>query len=428
VTGGDLQRSRRRRPSGGVDRLPSGRWRARFYGPDARRVAKTFRTKADADAWIASQRVAVLEGRYVDPVAGRVSFGHFAKKWLDGRHDLRPKTRELYEGLLRRWIVPEFGDIAISRIQPGAVRDWYGRLASPDGPGRSTAAKSYRLLRTIMRVAVADELIMRSPCTIKGAGIEHAQERPVATVAEVDALSDAIGERLRLAVLLAAWCGLRRGELLGLERRDIDLEGAVLRVERTRQGLENGQVVVGPPKTDAGRRSISIPPHLVPAVADHLDRFTGRGDDAPLFTGVKGGPLRAFMLHNAWELARAAVGLDHLHFHDLRHSGNTWAATTGASTRELMVRMGHASSLAALRYQHATRDRDRAIAEALSALASAVYPARADGEMEPTGTAIEPGSLGHVRVTPTNSTAGSDTTKAPDQGEQLERATGIEPA
>ncbi len=113
MTGGDLQRSRRRRPSGGVDRLPSGRWRARFYGPDARRVAKTFRTKADADAWIASQRVAVLEGRYVDPVAGRVSFGHFAKKWLDGRHDLRPKTRQLYEGLLRRWIVPEFGDIAI---------------------------------------------------------------------------------------------------------------------------------------------------------------------------------------------------------------------------------------------------------------------------------------------------------------------------
>jgi len=89
---------------------------------------------------------------------------------------------------------------------------------------------------------------------------------------------------------------------------------------------------------------------------------------------MKGGPLRAFVLHNAWKLARAAVGLDHLHFHDLRHSGNTWASsTTGASTRELMVRMGHASPLTALRYQHATRDRDRAIAEALSALASAVY-------------------------------------------------------
>ena len=113
---------------------------------ETRRVAKTFRTKADADAWIASQRVAVLEGRYVDPTAGRVSFGHFAKKWLDGRHDLRPKTRELYEGLLRRWIVPEFGDIANSRTEPGAVRDWYGRIAGPDGPGRSTVAKSHCFL------------------------------------------------------------------------------------------------------------------------------------------------------------------------------------------------------------------------------------------------------------------------------------------
>jgi integrase len=119
-------------------------------------------------------------------------------------------------------------------------------------------------------------------------------------------------------------------------------------------------------------------------VTDHLDRFTEPADGAPLFTGVKGGPLRAFMLHNAWQLARAAVGVDHLHFHDLRHSGNTWAATTGASTRELMVRMGHASSLAALRYQHATRDRDRAIAEALSALASAVHPPDGDAGADPT--------------------------------------------
>ena len=228
MTGGDLQRSRRRRPSGGVDRLPSGRWRARFYGPDARRVAKTFRTKADADAWIASQRVAVLEGRYVDPVAGRVSFGHFARSGLTVGMTFVQRLTSCMKDCSGAGLFRSSATSLSALIQPGAVRDRNGRLAGPDGPGRSTATKPYRLLRTIMRVAVADELIMRSPCTIKGAGIEHAQERPVATVAEVDALSDAIGERLRLAVLLAVWCGLRRGELLGLERRDIDLEGAVL--------------------------------------------------------------------------------------------------------------------------------------------------------------------------------------------------------
>lgn len=396
MAGGDEgPRSRRRRPSGGVDKLPSGRWRGRFHDPYGNRITKTFATKADADTWLARQRLAVLEGGYVDPSAGQVTFGCFARRWLGGRPDLRPRTLELYQGLLRRWILPEFGDRAISRIQPFAVRDWHGRLAGPAGPGPSTAAKAYRLLRTILRVAVADELIVRSPCTVKGAGIERAPERPVASIVEVEMLSDAIGERLRLVVLLAAWCGLRRGELLGLERRDVDLGAGELRVERTRQGLENRQVVVGPPKTEAGRRSISVPPHLLSAVADHLDRFTGPTQDAPLFTGVKGAPLRAFMLHNSWNLARTAVGLEHLHFHDLRHSGNTWAAATGASTRELMVRMGHSSSSAALRYQHATRDRDRAIAEALSALASAAHRPSPNAEAEP----VDADSLGHVRVT-----------------------------
>jgi integrase len=75
------------------------------------------------------------------------------------------------------------------------------------------------------------------------------------------------------------------------------------------------------------------------------------------------------MLDKAWRQARIVVGLTDLHLHDLRHAGNTWAATTGASTKELMARMGHASASAALRYQHATADRDRAIAHALSGLA-----------------------------------------------------------
>jgi hypothetical protein len=137
---------------------------------------------------------------------------------------------------------------------------------------------------------------------------------------------------------------------------------------------------------------------------------------------VKGGPLRAFMLHNSWNLARTAVGLEHLHFHDLRHSGNTWAAATGASTRELMVRMGHSSSAAALRYQHATRERDRAIAEALSALASAAHRPSPNAEAEP----VDADSLGHVRVTPANSPGVPSVTKGPDQGKRGERATRIE--
>ena len=257
----------------------------------------------------------------------------------------------------------------IRRLRPAAVRRWYEQMTSPDGPGASTAAKAYRLLRTILRTALDEERIVRSPCNIRGAGVEKTPERPVVSIAEVEALAEAIGPRLRLLVLLAAWCGLRRGELLGLERRDIDVTAGTITVERTRQGLKDGSVVVGPPKTAAGRRTISVPPHIVHEVALHLEECVDDHPEALLFTGVKGGALRVHVLQDLWNRARAQVGLEHLHLHDLRHSGNTWAAATGASTAELMSRMGHSSMQAAIRYQHATRQRDAALAEALSGLA-----------------------------------------------------------
>jgi Phage integrase family len=102
----------------------------------------------------------------------------------------------------------------------------------------------------------------------------------------------------------------------------------------------------------------------------HLAEHAEPGRNGRLFRGAKGGPLRRAVLQRAWDEARVRVGMAHLHFHDLRHTGNTLAAATGASTRELMARMGHASAEAALRYQHATRERDRAIAAGLGVMAS----------------------------------------------------------
>lgn len=197
---------------------------------------------------------------------------------------------------------------------------------------------------------------------------EHADERPVASVAEVDALAAAMPARWSLLVQLAAWTGLRRGELLGLQRRDLDLLHGTLRVEGNMVHLNDGRLVPGPPKTEAGRRKVAIPPHVLPPVTAHLERYVGPEPDALVFTGVKGGAMRPGVLQKAWAKARASIGRPELHIHDLRHSGNTWAAATGASTKELMSRMGHASSDAAIRYQHATADRDAVIGAALSGL------------------------------------------------------------
>ncbi len=345
------------------------RYDVRLRDPSGRLYTKSFSSKRDAETYEAKMLVEKTVGTWMDPRLGRVKLSEWSSKWMEQRVDLRPRTRELYSGLLSHHILPQLGRVELSKLSPTLVRTWYSKLLLENGPGASTAAKSYRLLRTIVQTAVADGILVRNPCQVDKAGVERADERPVPTIAELSNLADAIHPRMRLLVLLAAWCGLRRGELLGLCRSDIDLVEQSVRVDRAVVELANGERIVGSPKTDAGRRTVAIPPHLLPEVTSHLDKYVGEKPTALLFTGVKGGPLRLHVLQKAWVRAKEKTGLTKFHLHDLRHAGNTWAATTGASTKELMARMGHSSSAAAIRYQHASSNRDKAIAQALSALA-----------------------------------------------------------
>jgi integrase len=150
----------------------------------------------------------------------------------------------------------------------------------------------------------------------------------------------------------------------------MDLVAGVVHVVESQHELVDRRIVTGPPKTEAGRRTVRIPPHLLPVLSEHLNNWVGSEPGALVFTGDKGGWLRRSQWNSRWREARQKVGLPELHFHDLRHSGNTLAAATGASTKELMSRLGHASAQAALRYQHATRERDQAIADGLSDMVS----------------------------------------------------------
>jgi integrase len=178
-----------------------------------------------------------------------------------------------------------------------------------------------------------------------------------------------LAPKYRVMALLATWAGLRFGEAAGLKRCDVDLDAEIVRVERQLQELAGGRLVEGLPKTDAGRRLISLPPHIVPELRLHLDTYVDPDLSSLVFTSPDGTPLRRSNFNRrVWQPACRAIGLAEFRFHDLRHTGNTFAASTGASTKELMARMGHASSRAALIYQHATRDRDRALADALSRL------------------------------------------------------------
>ncbi len=233
-----------------------------------------------------------------------------------------------------------------------------------------TTAKAYRLLKAIMNTAVDDGLIRRNPCRIKGAGQEDSPERPVLTVAQVYALATAVDVRYRALVLLGTFGSLRWGELAGLRRRDVDLDDSAVHVRNSLTELSSGAYAFGPPKSAAGRRQVLIPDVIVPDLREHLAQYAQPGSDGLIFTSPGGKPLRqSNFRRRVWAPALAAVGLSGVHFHDLRHTGNMLSADAGANIRELMDRMGHSSTRAAMVYLHSTGDRQRKIADALSELA-----------------------------------------------------------
>ena len=185
---------------------------------------------------------------------------------------------------------------------------------------------------------------------------------PVASLTE---LLDRIPVRYRAMLLLATFASLRFGELAALHREDIDLEHCCVRVVRSLVQTDDGRLIDAEPKSRAGRRMVSFPRDIAPEVRWHLDRFVAPAGESLVFVGPKGGRLRRQNFRGIWIAACDEAGLSGVHLHDLRHTGNTMAAVTGASLRELMERMGHASPRAALIYQHATRERDEVIASAM---------------------------------------------------------------
>jgi integrase len=176
-------------------------------------------------------------------------------------------------------------------------------------------------------------------------------------------------------VLLSTFGGLRLGELQALTKRRLDLDARVVSIVEQTQLLKDGTLVTSPPKTAAGVRSVNLPEAIIEELRGHLHRFSARGPDGLVFCGAYGQPFRRASLYTAWYRALKAVGIEGLRIHDLRHTGNTLAAMTGASTKELMARMGHASPRAALIYQHATSGRDKAIADALDRMIRSADPA-----------------------------------------------------
>jgi len=352
------------RPFGNIRKLKSGRYQARYWNLGKQVPADTtFATKAEARGWLATMETDIIGGRHVDPSSGRELFGNYAARWLEAR-DLRPRTRDTYASQLAH-ILAEFESVELRKITPSAVRAWHGRMAK-SGLHGNTVAKVYRLFRTMMDTVVDDGLLRTNPVHIKGAAVERAVERPALDWDDVSRIADAIHPRFGALVWVGATSGLRFGELTGLGRRHVNLDERTLRVEQALTFIRGQGPTLGPPKSAAAHRTVTIPATAAQVLAGHIDAYVEDGPEAFIFTSVKGSPLLNRYFSPYWKRALMTAELDDgIRFHDLRHLAGTSAATAGASLREIMARMGHASSDASLRYLQASERRDSEIADAI---------------------------------------------------------------
>lgn len=365
-----IEKRRQKRSDGSLGPV---RWRARYRGPDGRERSQTFPKRSDAEHWLASVEGEKARGTWLDPALGKVTFAVWLEDWTSTTSNLRPATLDLYAYLARRYLLPAFGQAPLAKITAQDVRSWLASMRATD-LSPNTVAKAYRLLARVMGAAVEAGVIGRSPCVVRGASTERSPEMRFATVDQLAELANAVQPRYRALVLTAAYAGLRWGELAGLRRRRVNLLHATITVAEQLTEV-NGRLEVGPPKTEAGRRAVALPAFLVVELEQHLASWSEPGPEGLVFPAPEGGPMRrSNFRRRAWEPAVRHLDLVGLRFHDLRHSAGTLTAVAGATTKELMARMGHSSPRAALIYQHATAERDAAVAAALDALAASPRP------------------------------------------------------
>ena len=417
----------RHRRFGNIRKRASGRYQIRYPGPDGRMRAgpETYERKSDAERALSLIEAQMISGEWADSDRSKIKLQDYTAYWIAQRAGLRPRTVDLYTWLCGKHINPHLGGVPLGRLTTPMIREWRAKLLR-GGVSVSMAAKAYRLLRSILTTAVEeDKILPRNPCRVRGAGTELTPERPVLTVAQVFELAELVGRRpvgnirrlpdgqyrlryrrhgvmrtapeiystrraaeaalwamgtdgradydhdrrYRALVLLATFASLRWGEATALRRCDLDLAAGIVRVRAAYAERSTGELVLGPPKSRAARRIVGIPSSIVPALREHLSLFVGPEAEALIFPGVKGGPLRRsnFNKMAAWPHAVHAIGAAGLHFHDLRHTGNHFAAASGASLKDLMARMGHDSERAAIIYQHEARGADLAITSAIDA-------------------------------------------------------------
>jgi len=375
----------------GVRQDGSTKWQARYWdaADRTRRYEKVFRTKGEAQRWLTVQGARQIHGDHVDPRGGDRPYREIVEAWRSTWLNLSPKTRSGYEQILRTHLMPEFGARRASTITPALVQRYVARLQG-EGVAPGTIKNIYSALRGSLSTAVRLRLLTVNPCVgVRLPEVPH-EEMLSLDAEEVRTLAETIDPRYRTLIYVAAYTGLRAGELLALRRLDVDLLHSKLHVRRALKDVngaalapEHKGMIFGPTKNRTSR-TVSLPRFLRDMLAEHLSSSlpSGSGPDALVFASPNGLPMR----HSLWyrrtfkPAVRRALP-PHLHplrFHDLRHSAASLLIAAGVHPKAISERLGHADIRITMnRYGHLLPSVDAALTDALDlAHAASLTPTR----------------------------------------------------
>ncbi|UGQ14329.1 site-specific integrase [Yinghuangia sp. ASG 101] len=378
-----------------IQKRPNGKWRARWYDEDRQERSRHFDRKVDAQRWLDQVTASILTGQYVDPKAGRVKLQAVAEDWQKSQV-CAEGTARINDNALRLHINPALGQHAIATIRRTHVQKFVKLLSEELAPG--SVRNVYDVLARVMQSAVDDRVIASTPCRrITLPKLPDTEVVPP-TIQEVQAIADAMPDRYRAAVILAAGSGLRIGEILGLKVSDIDFLRRTVRVERQR--TQDGEI--NPPKTQRSYRTVPVGQVVIDALALHLAAFP---TDAWVFTDERGKPLLYRRWRTVWNAAYRAMQkaadavADKLGqprhtitvwtVHDLRHFFASALIAGGASVKQVQVVLGHSSAVITLRvYSHlwpGDEDRTRSVMDSVLEILRTGYGPADPAEGVPAG-------------------------------------------
>jgi hypothetical protein len=361
-----------------VDKTESG-WRARWRDQSGKQRARTFRLKADAVSFEAKMRLEARTRGFVAPSSGKMTINELTELWLTASIHLAPRSLLTYRRDLTRYVLPALGTVSLDRLAPEMIQTFLADELKRYSP--SSVHRFYRTLHTMLEWAVLQDMLLVNPCKRVNAPKVPRKEAKYLSAAEVERVADEMPDRYRAFILVAAYGGLRWGELTGLRRGSVD--GA--RITITEQlVIEDGEFVRRPPKTPSSRRTVLLPASIGEELAHHMEQFSPPGADSLVFVNQNNDPVGPSFRDNIWARAcfRAGLARQELNsrtgklqirgaptIHQLRHTAVALAIAAGAHPKAIQARLGHSSIMVTMNtYGHLLDAVGEEVAEALNDL------------------------------------------------------------